>query len=176
MAAQSDTFGPDPDPDWAYYRDMADQDAFGVVIRAGAYIDHELIRLNEMAVVQPEALKHLHLDYAGRCALAVALGLEARFHPPLKSLGAIRNKLAHDPRSTLTANDANNLYKAFAPEEKEIVVSRFDKVVSDRGEKRRRFADQPPLDRFVMMAITLRAALRAGQRQLQHILASSSAK
>jgi hypothetical protein len=91
----------DQDPEKAYFAAMAADDAFGVVIRAGAYIDHELIKLLETTVLHPKALKQVPLDYAGRCALAVALGLDPRFQAPLGALGKIRNRLAHNPDATL---------------------------------------------------------------------------
>lgn len=152
--------------DQAYYTAMAANDEFGVVIRSGAYIDHELIKLIEMTVPNPRALKNVPLDYAGRCALAVALGLDERFQAPLSALGKIRNKLAHRPEAALTSEDTNNLYKALSAEERKVMHERFAQITKDRGEKGR-FNDLAPFDRFVLMSVILRSALVAARRGIE---------
>ncbi|TIL50466.1 hypothetical protein [Mesorhizobium sp.] len=156
-------------PDAAYYAAMAAEDAFGVVIRAGAYIDHELIKLLEATVPAPKALKQVPLDYAGRCALAVALGLDERFQSPLSALGKIRNRLAHRPEASLSEEDAKNLYKALAGPERTMVQDNFAKTLQNRGQKARRFGDEPALDRFVMIAIVLRSALVVARTHVEHV-------
>ncbi|RWE07664.1 MAG: hypothetical protein EOS23_26445 [Mesorhizobium sp.] len=158
-----------PDPDAAYFAAMAADDAFGVVIKAGAYIDHELIKLVEATVLAPKALKQVPLDYAGRCALAVALGLDDRFQAPLSALGKIRNRLAHRPESLLSDEDAKNLYKALAGLERTMVHENFAKTLAKRGQKERRFNDEPALDRFVMIAIVLRSALVVARMHIERV-------
>lgn len=162
----------DVDPDKAYYRAMSAEDAFGVVIRAGAYVDHELIKLLEATVVHPKALKKIQLDYAGRCALAVALGLDPRFQSPLAALGKIRNRLAHNPEASLTAEDANNLYDALSSAERKMVQDNFAKTLKRRGQKIVKLADQTPLDRFVLIVIVLRSALVVARREMDALKAS----
>ncbi|MES0074418.1 hypothetical protein [Mesorhizobium sp. M0058] len=155
--------------DAAYYAAMAAEDAFSVVIRAGAYIDHELIKLLEATVPAPNALKQVPLDYAARCALAVALGLDENFQPPLSALGKIRNKLAHNPEASLSDGDANNLYKALGDLERTMVHNNFAKTLAKRDQKLRRFNDEPALDRFVLIAVVLRSALVVARRRVERM-------
>ncbi|MET3518851.1 hypothetical protein [Mesorhizobium abyssinicae] len=159
------------DPEKSYYRAMAAEDAFGVVIRAGAYIDHELIKLLEATLAHPKALKKIQLDYDGRCALAVAVGLDPRFQAPLAALGSIRNRLAHNPEASLTVQDANNLYDALSSAERQMVQDNFAKTLKRRGQRIVRLADQKPLARFVLIAIVLRSALVAARREIEALKA-----
>jgi len=157
---------PDVDDD-RFYAELTGKDPLGVVIRGLIYIDLELSALIEEAIYDPSHLKALKLDYSGRLNLAAALGLDGRFLPPLRALGSLRNRFAHQPNMSVSESDAQNAYEALSPHEKQIVrdsLRRVQAKLVTKGDTA--FGELEPLDKLVLIMVALRAALRAGRMQV----------
>lgn len=151
------------DEDRRFYAQLSGNDPLSIVILSVAYIDVEVTGLLDTVVVNPKALRDVQLDYHGKIALAVALGFDPRFRTPLNALGKIRNKFAHQTDAALTETDAGNLFKALHSDEKQMVQVHYERLRARfEGETPRpkRFKDLSPLDQFVLIAITLRGALK----------------
>jgi hypothetical protein len=136
------------------------EDELGVVLRAHNYVEAQLMRLLETLVPYPEHLKELHLDYAGKVHLSIAMGLRPERAGPLKALGSIRNRFAHRLDAELSNSDTGNLYKAFHSDDKDIVQQSFErtkkKVAPAESTK---FKQLAPKEQFILLAVALRAML-----------------
>lgn len=150
------------------YRTLSQEDALGVVVRAAIYVEHQMDLLIDTLTASPEAVKRLNLDYNGKVDLCIVFGLDPRFRPPLAALGSVRNKFAHTLKSDITAEDTNAIYNALAGPDKQIVQSTYDKLRRRQpGGRPKRMLSLQPLELFTLLAVSLRAALLAGRRQVE---------
>ena len=144
----------------AFLRLMVSRDDFTVVIKGAAYVEIAVKEFIEAHLARPEDLKNVHLDHFDRCALAVALGLDPEFHPPLRALGKLRNTLVHQPEaSPLTKGEVNNLHKALSSEMKGMVTQLAKQAAEDSGKAKFRFADTEPLSLFQFIVVVLRSGI-----------------
>lgn len=159
------------DLDRDFYGVIVREDALGVIVRGLIHVEHELIGLIESNMHDPAALDKVGLDYHGRIHLAVALGMTPRLIPPLTALGSLRNNLAHRLAAEVGQSEANNLYQAFASDDKEIIQRTHERI--RKGAKGRlhpkKFSSMEPLDRIRIIIISLRAAVRAGRIQSEEM-------
>jgi len=136
------------------------EDELGVVVRAHIHIEYHLVELVELFFQYPEYLKKMELEFHQKVDLALACGLKIQFAPPLKVLGNLRNDFAHKLNSYLGKQEVNNLYQSFSGEDKEIIQAaylRTEKQVQEPTKKK--FKVLEPRDQFILMVVTLRAAL-----------------
>ncbi|MER8959319.1 hypothetical protein [Mesorhizobium sp. M0701] len=148
-----------------YYDTMSGNDAFTVIIRGVAYLDFELDKLLSLCVKEPGELKAMNLDFAKRCALAFALGLDKAIKPALSAVGNLRNKLAHDPERHLTSEDADNLYGLLSARERLNIPAFLGKMVRS---PKVTFVELNPMDKYVLMLVLLRAIVVAAQRNIEN--------
>ncbi|MGR9406273.1 hypothetical protein ACU8MI_06945 [Rhizobium leguminosarum] len=143
------------------FRTLENNDTLAIVVKCAIFIEAEIIELIKGAIHNPAALDGLDLTYHQRCGLAVALGLNQRFARPLKAIGTIRNKFAHRIDAQLSKDQADNLYDAFDPIDKQII----NEVGSHLAELRRtKFSQLEPIERFVIYVISLRAGIVYAQK------------
>ncbi|ESW95640.1 hypothetical protein X769_28220 [Mesorhizobium sp. LSJC268A00] len=150
-----------------YYATMSGDDAFTVIIRGVAYLDFELDKLLGLCVKVPSELKAMNLDFAKRCALAFALGLDGEIKPALSAVGNLRNKLAHQPERHLTPEDAKNLYSVLSPRERQNIPAFLDKM--SRSPKVT-FRELSAMDKYVLMLVLLRSIVVAAQHNIENAL------
>lgn len=143
-----------------FFSDLMREDELGVVIRAHIHIEAQLMRLLEILVSYPEHIEKMNLDYAQRIKLAVAMGLRVEHAAPLNTLGSIRNRFAHKLESRLTKNDAENLYRTFHADDKDIIQQSFERTKQQLapGESTK-FKQLSPKDQFILMVVALRTML-----------------
>ena len=148
-----------------YYDTMSGQDAFTVVIRGAAYLDHELGKLLASTAAEPRYLEKMNLDYEDRCLLAFALGLAVDLKPALTTVGSLRNALAHQPQRELQAGDATDLFNKLPSDMRESIPKMLrDRVISPKVTS---FNNLNPLDKYVLMLVMLRAAITAARHQVE---------
>jgi hypothetical protein len=147
-----------------YYETMSGSDAFTVIIRGVAYLDYELEKLLGLCLKVPAELKAMNLDFAKRCALAFALGLDTEIKPALSAVGNLRNKLAHQPERHLTQEDAKNLYKALSPREKQNIPA----FLARAAKRSAPFNELNAMDQYVIMLVMLRSIVVAAQRNIEN--------
>jgi hypothetical protein len=154
-----------------FLAELIKDDALGVVIRSAIYIEFQLNKLIEESVESAEPIKRMNLMFFQQIDLAVALGLDERFVPPLRSLATIRNHFAHRPDAALGSNEVNGIYKTLSPVDKEAVQAAYRNT-------RKRLPSSPTfqdwrdldaLDKFRLIAMSLRAALVVGRRQVASV-------
>lgn len=149
-----------------YYNTMSGQDAFTVVIRGVAYLDHELGKLLASSVAEPKYVEKLNLDYEGRCLLAFALGLTINLKPALTTVGSLRNALAHQPQRELQLGDATDLFNKLPSDMRENIPKMLrDRVISPNVSS---FNKLNPLDKYVLMLVMLRAAIIAARHHVEN--------
>ncbi|RUV75374.1 MAG: hypothetical protein EOR30_21305 [Mesorhizobium sp.] len=148
-----------------YYETMSGNDAFTVIIRGVAYLDFELDKLLALCMKEPGELKAMNLDFAKRCALAIALGLDREIKPALTAVGNLRNKLAHQPERHLTPEDAENLHSALSPRERQKIPAFLDKMARSPKVK---FHELSAMDKYVIMLVLLRSIVVAAQRNIEN--------
>lgn len=136
------------------------EDQLGAVIRAHLYVEAQVNGLLHVLVPYPEHLEEMRLNWGQRVELVLAMGLKPQYGPPLKVLGRIRNKFAHDPDAELTKEDVNELYGCLRDEDREIVLESFRLTKSQvpdpvKGE----FRDLEIKSQFTLIVVALHALL-----------------
>lgn len=151
----------------AFFKSLTAEDTLGVVVRAAAQIDHHLLKLIEDVFVHPKALgSPADWTYEQRIRMAMALGLDPRLAPPLRAFGGLRNKYAHTIGYECTKSDINNLYKAFASHERELMQTLYNRMLADFPERQKRMSELPPFEKLQLFAVTLRKVLVAARIQV----------
>ncbi len=138
------------------FKTLENNDTLAIVVKSAIFIEAEVVALVEGAMHDASALSGLDLTYHQRCGLAVAVGLNKRFLKPLRAIGNIRNKFAHRVDAQFSKDQADNLYDAFDPVDKEI-INQTGVYLADHRQKK--FQQLDPIERFVIYVITLRAAI-----------------
>lgn len=157
------------------YKHMSSEDDLGVALRAAIYIENQMDLLIQKVSWSERAVARLNLDYTSKIDLALILGLEERFRPPLSCIGSIRNRFAHQITTSINKSDADGLYECLSPEEKNIIQQTYDKTRSKTASKRpKKFSSLNPLDRFKIIAIALRGALVVARQQAPDTTKSNS--
>lgn len=136
------------------------EDDLGAVIRAHIHIEAHLNTLIESNFRSPGYLSKLDLEYHQKVKLALACGLSPDFESPLNVLGTIRNNFAHKLDTSLGPNEAQSLYNSFEGGDKQVMqgaYQRTKKKIDTKGPKS--LTRLEPKDQFILIAISLRAAL-----------------
>lgn len=153
--------------DKAFYHELVHASSLVVVIRSAIRIEGEITELLRSRVLDASAFEKIDLTYFQRIQLAVAFGLQPRLLKPLKTLGEIRNKFAHNVRPEIGKSDADNFYDAFDPIDKQIIQNSYAAIRKENIKKLRRpkkIQDLSSLDRFALYATTLRSAVIAARQ------------
>lgn len=146
---------------------MGDDD-LSAIIRTQIHVEMQLYELIDALLVNPDFLSKASLEYNQICVLAISLGLHERFYRPLKFLGTIRNKFAHDLTAKISKLEMDNFYECFSTEDKAIIQKSFNKIKGDLNDGKEKVLNlRSPRDRFACYAITLRAALIAAVNQTE---------
>ncbi len=146
-----------------FVTDLFQEDELGSVVRTHIRIEALLIRLLEALAPKPKHLAELPIDFHGRVTLALVLGLNARFGPPLKAIGTLRNEFAHKLGTRLNKSRVTNIYNALSPEDKNQVKASFERIKGEHESTRhiKKYVDLELLDQFRLISTTLWAALQA---------------
>ena len=129
------------------------EDDLGVVIRSHIIIENYLNQLIESCMENPEAIRDLNVDFHQKVKLSIGLGLNPRFERFLNSLGTLRNDFAHNLRSSISKQDANNLYKCLDPEDKKTLQGVLKEDKKKRKDDVPSFRELEPKDKYVMTTI-----------------------
>lgn len=126
--------------------DLFCQDELGAVIRSHIRVESALSSFLCKSVLKPEFLKLLRLDYDQSVSLALVLGLDKDYEKPLRALGNLRNKFAHEPDMDLSKGTINNLYSVLGAEAKKNAQTIFLTLKKDNASMShfQRFGDMPP--------------------------------
>ena len=153
----------------AFVADLFREDEIGSVIRAHIRLELLLNELVDHLVPKPEHLKKLNLDYDGTITLALVMGLNSEFGPPLRVMGKLRNAFAHRLNMALDTNEVSNLYKSMNQLLKEQVQASFVRIrkANESIQQFRKFAEVPPGDQFKLIAVTLWASFKVQVIQLK---------
>lgn len=138
------------------FKTLGNNDTLAIVVKCAIFIEAEITELLSGGLHNPKALDKLDLTYFQRCGLVVAIGLDPRFLPPLNALGKIRNKFAHRLDAKLAKSEADAFYESFDSIDKKIIITAAKDVETTRG---KRFSQLDPMDRFILCAVALRAAI-----------------
>jgi hypothetical protein len=143
----------------AFFQALQAEDELGLVVRAHIHIEAKLIEFLEV-MADAESLGKMHLEFAQRVHLAVALGLKEEHAKGLLALGALRNVFAHKLNSALSDDRVTNLYKSLGSTDKSAVQSAYERTETQlKQHTGKRFGQLSPRDRFVLIAIGLQAVL-----------------
>ena len=144
--------------DEAFFESLSVEDDLGMVVRAHIHVEAMLLEMIDLLVPNPEPLKKMELEFHQRVTLAVALGkLDEKEAPALRALGKLRNDFAHRLDTQLSKDRVNNLYNALSADQKGLIQH----VYRREGSGGPSFKEMSPRDRFIAMAISLRAMLLA---------------
>lgn len=149
--------------------DLAREDEMGAVVRAHIRLENILLQIVDLLVVSPAHLKRMNLDYDAYVSLALALGLSEAYGAPLRAMGSLRNKFAHQLGTSLDAATVNNLYSALAPKEKQQVQTSFARIRAENESVQviKKYAELGEKDKFQLIAVILWTSLQATLLKLQ---------
>jgi len=145
--------------DEQFHTDLQNEDDLGAVIRGHLHIEHALNELLKRQIPFFERLEKLHLDYKVKVGLAIAMGLNAGYEQPLRGVGLLRNKYAHQPGFKISVSDTTNLYKTFSGDDKAIIQDAYQRTNKDLNRVNIPFSKHKPIDQFIILAATIRQIL-----------------
>lgn len=116
-----------------FLKALAGEDELGVIVRAHIHIENQVERF--LAAVLPAPHELGSLNYATKVRIALACGLRPDLKPALKSLGALRNKFAHEPGKVLSAGDADAILASLGSREKAALAKGFTQLTADHPMK-----------------------------------------
>lgn len=119
--------------DKGFLKALLAEDEVGCVIRSHLYVEAQVDKYLSLAVVEPEYLEKLDLNYARKIDLLCCLGFDAGFRASLKRLGKLRNDFAHDLSSSLTQQVVNELYSSLPEFGKQAVRNAVDILHRELG-------------------------------------------
>jgi len=152
----------------AFLEALQGEDELGMVIRAHIHIECHLNELLDMVIPYQKYLKAMQLDYAGKVNLAGATGLRPDIVRPLLALGGLRNEMAHKLGTKITKSRERDIYKTFGADGKHNIQQSYErtrrKLRTGKGPK---LKELDPPDLFVLMVVTLRAALLVAKSEVE---------
>jgi len=138
------------------------EDDLGKVIRSQVIIENTLVVIIEKTVANCDHLNPMELGFEQRVHLALALGLDDDLAKPLKCIGSIRNKFAHNLRGQINKSDANNFYKSFSSKQKETMRKLYiEKEPEFKGLGYPAYKNLEPVHKFSLCVTVLAGALQA---------------
>lgn len=143
------------------------EDELGVVVRAHIHIEATLLELLNLLVVDPKYLERMELDYAQRVNLAIALGLDSSHASALSTMGTLRNAFAHKLGTELSESRVKNLYKTLSESDKKVVQNAYELTKSQAGIDGKSFGNLTRKERFILISVALRAALRLAIKEIR---------
>jgi len=148
--------------DLDFYTALNGEDDLGAVIRTHLFIEYLLDEYLDNVFNDYKSLDLLHLEYNEKLSLASAILFKKEDSKALKAIGNLRNRFAHNLDAKLDKQTVDNLYTSLSTSDKEIVKNAHENIIErDRGDKKKaKFNDLPPKERFVYIAIAIKARLQ----------------
>jgi hypothetical protein len=115
----------------AFLTTLLAEDEVGRVIRSHLYVEIQINRYLELAVVETSYLKEMDLSYSKKIDLIISLGFDSKFRAALKKLGKIRNDFAHNISAKLNNDNVNEIYNLM-PEFGKLAVKRAIKYLGQK--------------------------------------------
>lgn len=152
------------------YKVLEGNDDLGVVIRSHIIVEQSLNLLIESKMKNVESYRKLQLEFSQLVKLAVALGLTKDLEPILNSLGKLRNTFAHQLKPCITQSDANNLYGALGPNEKQFLQRSLTLLKNiDQHKAMPSFPSMPPKEKYIVCIISVCAVLQVAIEKIRII-------
>lgn len=107
---------------------LTDEDALGAVVRGHLHLEELVNVMLALRVVDTSFLKKLELSYGNKIDLLCALGLKKSLAAPLKAIGRLRNRFAHDLDTKMQPDTIDNLFDTFDSFEQKVL-----RIVEERG-------------------------------------------
>jgi hypothetical protein len=145
----------------AFYKALVGEDHLGFIVRAHIHIEHTLRHLIEISIPFPEHLDVDQLNYAMAIRITTSLGLNPRFKGPLRALGKLRNKFAHQLDAQISDEDAERFYDTFAAKEKQMIHEQYAEMRAQKEIDDTLWENRDAKDKITFYVVILRAALLA---------------
>ena len=156
-----------------FHADLLRDDDVGMVVRAHHHIERELKLFIEMAAPSPGRFRKL--IYSKRVDVAIQHGLVLDLEGPLRAIGRMRNKLAHELGASVGEGDLKKLYAAFGEVAKKIAQISYARTYTKLGHAER--SDQiellEPKERCAFYFVTIWAAIVAQTLHLRRSLGAN---
>lgn len=153
--------------DEEFYEALSSEDDLGMVIRAHIHIEHWLDRFLLSAMpYYSKYEKDIKANYETKVFLCLSVGLTPELKAPLKSIGKIRNKFAHEPSYKLDKSDADNFYSVLSGVHKQHLKSAYKEVSIDYRSESQTFAELDNAKRLTYLFTFLRKKLKKALVQL----------
>ena len=140
------------------------EDEVGCVVRSHLYVEAQVDRYLDLAVISPKHLANLDLSYAKKIDFLCCLGFDEEFKGSLKRLGKIRNSFAHNLSSQLTQEIVSDFYNTlpkFGRDSVHISVDLLNQALGKNG-KALKYNELLPKFQFVLIVLNLERIFCAG--------------
>lgn len=103
------------------FRHLISEDALGAVVRGHLHLEGLVNTMLSQKVKDTSALSRLNLSYEKKVDLLTALGFNEALVKPLKAIGRLRNKFAHDLNTKMEKDVIDNLYASLGNFESKVL-------------------------------------------------------
>lgn len=103
------------------FRHLVSEDALGAVVRGHLHLEGLVNGMLCQKVNDTSALSRLNLSYEKKIDLLAALGFKESLVAPLKAIGRLRNKFAHDLNTKMQKDVIDNLYASLGNFENKVL-------------------------------------------------------
>jgi hypothetical protein len=154
----------------AFHADLLRDDDVGMVVRAHQHIERELKLFIEMAAPSPGRFRKL--TYSKRVDVAIEHGLIRDLEGPLRAIGRMRNRLAHELGASVGKADPKKLYESFGLVAKNITETSYARTYAKLGpaERPERIELLDPKEQCAFHFVTIWAAIVAQTHHLKRSL------
>ena len=141
-------------------RDFLLVEEISVIISSQNRIEQSLDGFLRAAAPQPEYIKKVVRNYAQKIDLCLVLGLDSKYEKPLRAIGKLRNRFAHESGVTLEQLTINALHESLPENEQEFIhfLDEFlDRIRETDASMTvaKKFRDLSGVDQFRLMAMAL---------------------
>lgn len=157
-----------PETDDRLIQTLLSDDELVAVIRSQLFVEVKLNQLIEALIPFPEHLDGMRLNWPRQVDLALTLGLTPQHGLPLKILGEIRNRFAHNPEAKLEKDIVNKFYNSFSNEDRDVVDAAFERTKSQLPDfSEENFENTDFKSKYILLVVTLHSYLQLAVREAQ---------
>ena len=153
-----------------FYEALNNEDHLGMVVRAHIHIEHWVENFVSASMPFYEKYKgQLDAGYETKVLLCCAMGLTPDLKSPLKAIGTLRNKFAHQPNFKLSESTVKSIYETLSSEHKQQLQDTYSKLASTFGRSEKKYAALPYDLKLNLLFMFLRTKLRVANQQLEGV-------
>ncbi len=158
--------------DDGFYDALNNEDHLGMVIRAHLYIEHELDKFLLFAMpFYKNYEKDIHVDYYTKVLLCCSLGLAKELEKPLKAIGTLRNRFAHNLETIVDESWLSSMYNgSLSGNYQKQLKTAYEQLALQFNREEKKFAALTETERLTLIFMFIRKKLMQANIQLEKSL------